>query len=66
MKVKDKRKKWLALVLAASFSLGIVSFCGLVRLDTYAIAETQKATTYPTVNFTRNGQAMYRKGMLMS
>ena len=65
MKVKDKRKKWLALVLAASFSLGIVSYCGLVRLDTYAIAETQKATTYQTVNFTRNGQAMYRKGMLI-
>ena len=64
MKRKDKRKRWLALVLAATFSLGIFSGTGMLKVETHA-AQQSKAESYTPVHFTRNGEAMYRKGMLI-
>ena len=63
LKRKDKKARWVALLLVATFSILSFTAFGISPIESYAQPEV--SANYPIVSLTRNGTPMYRKGMLV-
>ena len=66
MKANDKKRKWIALIMAAVFCLSIFPLGMITPIEADAATIEKEKSNYPAVSFTRNGEAMYRKGMLIN